>query len=369
MAITQDDMIAELQRTVAALQEKLDAALAQRSSEYGERIEHQAATLDVLKAMSASPGDAQPVFDLIAERARDICGGYGVSVHEFDGSVLHLRAYTGVSEDPRVREAYEALYPTSLTREVPVGRAIMERRVIRFDDFDVDPGLSVVRSTVRSAVAVPMMRGKAPIGGLIMGSRERGGFSDSQIELLKTFAEQAVIAITSAETYRALQTRTADLQETLEYQTATSDVLKVVSRSAYDLKAVLQALLDTAARLCAADFGALMIRDGDVFRTSAIIPISPEHEAFVRRKVFVPSPHGSVVERTAFVRQITHIEDIATLSDYVASGRGFVVSGTALGVPLFLEGDVVGVFTLHRQRTKPFTDAQIILVSTFADQR
>ena len=178
MATTQDEMIAELQRANAELRQERDTAraerdeaLAQRDSDYGERIEHQSATIDVLRTMSASPGDAQPVFELIAERARDICGGYGVRCIGIDGSVIHLRAYTGVSEDPAVKQAVEAVYPMLLTREVPMARAIMDRRVIRIDDFDAEPGLSpATRGNVKSAVAVPMMRGDAPIGGLIMGA-------------------------------------------------------------------------------------------------------------------------------------------------------------------------------------------------------
>ena len=247
MTATQDDMIAELQRTIAELRQERDtaraerdAALAQRDSDYGERIEHQSATIDVLKAMSASPGDAQPVFELIVERARDLCDAYGASVWEYDGTLIHLRASNGVSDDPAVKQAVEAIYPMVPSRERAIGRAILDRQIIRIDDYDADPELSPATRgiTVKSTVVIPMMRAGAPIGGLGVGNRERGGFSDSQIELMKTFAEQAVIAITSAETYRALQTRTSDLQETLEYQTATSDVLKVISRSTFDLQPV-----------------------------------------------------------------------------------------------------------------------------------
>ena len=240
--------------TYRALQERT-AALAQRNTEYGERIEHQSATIDVLKAMSASPGDPQPVFDLIVDRARDLCDAYGATVFEFDGTEIHWRAATGVSDDPAVRAAYEAQFPMVPTRGWAFGRAILDRRIIRIDDMEAEPGLDpTLRGiTAKSNVTTPIMRGDEVIGAIGMGSREKGGFSDSQVELLKTFAEQAAIAITSAETYRALQTRTSDLQETLEYQTATSDVLKVISRSTFDLQPVLDTVADTAARLCDAE--------------------------------------------------------------------------------------------------------------------
>ena len=200
--------------TYIALEERTQA-LAQRNTEYSERIGHQAATIDVLKAMSASPGDPQPVFDLIAERARDLCGAYGVTVFEFDGHLIHWRAATGVSDDPKVRQAVEALFPMPATINIASGRAILNKQIVRVDDLESEPGINPIFRgiTAKSLVIVPLMRGGSAIGALSTGSRERGGFSESQIELLKTFAEQTVIAITSAETYRALQDRTEELAQ------------------------------------------------------------------------------------------------------------------------------------------------------------
>ena len=262
MATTQDETIAELQRTIAELRRERDVArsreatlteaLTRRNSEYGERIEQQAATIDVLKVMSGSPGDPQPVFDLIVERARDLCEGYGATLLEFDGRLLLHRASTGIDDDPAIRDAIIAAYPKAPVRSWPIDLAVLERRLIIVDDLEAEPNLdpALRNLTHKSVVSMPLMRGEVALGALALGGRERGGFSDSQIELLKTFAEQAVIAITSAETYRALQTRTSDLQETLEYQTATSDVLKVISRSTFDLQPVLETVVKTAA-LCA----------------------------------------------------------------------------------------------------------------------
>src|SRR5260370_29563048 len=159
------------------------------------------------------------------------------------------------------------MYAMAPMREWPQRRAIIDRRVIHIPDLETEPGLNpAVRGiTAKSVVVVPLMRGDIAIGALSLGSRERGGFSDSQIELLQTFAEQAVIAITSAETYRQLQQRTGDLQESLEYQTATSDVLKGISRSTFDLQPVLGTLCETAARLCGAGAAASALRPSDVF--------------------------------------------------------------------------------------------------------
>ena len=260
MTATLDNAAPDPQQIIAELQRKLDesrAELAARNSAYSERIAYQAAANDVLKVMSASPGDPQPVFDLISVRARDICGAYGVTVCEFDGSLLHWRASTGISEDPAVREAAKSVYPTPPTRNLGAGRAILDRAIVHIRDHDTEPGLLRVSLTVKSSVAVPLMRGGVPIGTLQMGSRERGGFSDIQVELLKTFAEQAVIAIRSAETFRELNTRTRDLSESLQQQTATADVLKVISRSAFDLQTVLDTLTESAAHLCNADMAAI----------------------------------------------------------------------------------------------------------------
>ena len=344
--------------------------LARRNSEFAERIEQQAATIDVLQAMSASLGDPRPVFDLIAVRARDICAAYGVTVYEFDGSLIHRHAETGVSDDPAEREAAKAGYPMPPTPDRLAGRAILDRGVVHIRDHRADPDLLWLPhfDTARSSVTVPMMRAGVPIGCLSMGSRETGGFSDSQIELLKTFAEQAVIAITSAETYRALQTRTADLQESLEYQTATSDVLKAISRSAFDLQPVLDTLITTAARLCEAENGFLMERDGDMFRAKATCAVSPTAAAILQG-LSLKMDRGTITGRAALEGRAVQIEDVTTDPDYaLAQTMSVAHNRTLLSVPLLREGVVVGAITLGRQKVKPFTDQQIALVSTFADQ-
>ena len=359
----------------AALAKELaarDATLAQRNTEYSERIEHQAATIDVLKVMSASPDDAQPVFDLIATRARDLCDAYGVTVFEFDGTLIHWRAATGVSDDPTARGAAQPLFPMAPTREWGVGRAILERRPIRIDDLETEPELSPAlrAGTAKSSVVIPVMRNGVAIGALGLHNRERGGFSDSQVELLQTFAEQAVIAITSAETYRALQTRTSDLQQSLEYQTATSDMLNVISRSTFDLQPVLDTVVETAARLCVADQVILNRREGDLWPLVANFGFPPEYEAHVRSlggTRFRPDM-PSVAARTVWEKVPVHIHDVAAVPGYPDASIRLGKQRTSLGVPLLREGEVIGQIVLARQRVEPFTDRQIELVSNFADQ-
>jgi two-component system, NtrC family, sensor kinase len=205
-------------------------ALARRNSEYGERIEQQAATIDVLKAMSASPGNTQPVIDLITRRAAELCGSRA-ALYELRGGQIHMVSNCGT--DPDLLAAFRRNFPRPPDRSLVVDRAILDRQVIHVPEVAADPMLSQATRDLggTAVVGIPLLRDGDPIGAIALNGRHSGGFSKSQIELLKAFAEQAVIAITSAETYRALQARTTDLQESLEYQTATSDVLKVISRS------------------------------------------------------------------------------------------------------------------------------------------
>ena len=294
-------------QSMAALQQMLDAALAreaalaeelaaqtvelaERKSEFGERIAQQAATIDVLKVMSASPGDPQPVFYLIVRRATELCNGLGTALSEFDGGLVHFRAsYFTEASDTAAHAAYAATFPFAPTRGSISCRAILDREIVHIRDTDADLELSEVArelhkaTLVRSQISIPLMRDGQAIGAISLAANDPGGFSDSQIELLKTFAEQAVIAITSAETYRALQTRTSELQELLEYQTATSDVLKAISRAAYDLQPVLDEVVETAARLCSAEMVAIARREGDLFPLAAHLGFPAEVRAQTAR--------------------------------------------------------------------------------------
>jgi two-component system NtrC family sensor kinase len=378
MSATADQELAELRRAYAELQKERDSALAelqarttalaQRDSEYSQRIEQQSATLDVLKLMSASPGDPQPVFDLIVTRARDLCDAYGVTVYEFDGSLIHWRASTGVSDDPSVRQAVEAMYPMAPSREWGVGRAIMDCRIHRIDDLETEPGLNpALRAiTAKSQVALPLMRGDMPIGALALGSRERGGFSDNQVTLLQTFAEQAVIAITSAETYRALH-------EALGQQTATAEVLQVINASPGDLTPVFEAMLDKAVDLCGAAFGILLTYDGERFHHEAFRSIPMAYVEFMRKH---PPNYGpeNAPGRLALGECLVHVLDI-TDSDAYRSGDSnrraiadLAGARTLLAVPLRKDSKLVGCIVVFRQEVRAFSDKQIALLENFAAQ-
>jgi signal transduction histidine kinase/putative methionine-R-sulfoxide reductase with GAF domain len=214
------------------------------------------------------------------------------------------------------------------------------------------------------------MRDGAAIGAITLASLERGGFSDSQVALLQTFAEQAVIAITSAETYRGLQARTADLQESLNYQTATSDVLKVISRSTFDLEPVLNTLVETAAKLCDAEMSLINRRDGDLIWAAANYGYPSEvWEYWKATEPFPPDPDAVTVGmRTLFEGRVVHIHDVTVVPGYPPQDIALGKQRTTLGVPLLRAGEVIGNIGLARQRVEPFTDRQIALLESFAAQ-
>ena len=206
------------------------------------------------------------------------------------------------------------------SREWPVDRAIIDRQIIQISDVEAEPGLNPVMRgiTAKSSLVAPLMRGDVVIGGLALGRRERGFATASQIELLKTFAEQAVIAIGSAKTYRALQIRTADLEESLEYQTATSDVLKVISRSTFDLQPVLDTLVETAARLCDAEQSVIYRREGELVSLVANYGFPPEYEAVTKALGQFPLDRNSptVGQRASIEGRPVHIHDVSAVPGY-----------------------------------------------------
>jgi two-component system, NtrC family, sensor kinase len=387
MTVSPDDTTTDLHAVIAALRAERDAGLAReatlaealatrtaelatRSSEYGEQIEHQSATIDVLKAMSASPGDTQPVFDLIVHRAHELCNGTSVGLFEYDGKLLWHRAVSG--GDEATNQRLVAMFPMAPTRQLLSARAILDRQIVHVRDMDAEPGLfqAVHDAGTKSLLALPLLRDGAAIGSIALNAMDPGGFSDSQIELLKTFAEQAVIAITSAETYRTLQTRTSDLQQTLEYQTATSDVLKVISRSTFDLQPVLDTLVETAARLCNAEQSVIYRREGELVSLVANYGFPPEYEAVAKALGKFPLDRNSptVGQRALIEGRPVHIHDVSAVPGYWEVSLRLGKQRTSLGVPLLREGEAIGHIVLARQRVEPFTDRQIGLVSTFADQ-
>jgi two-component system, NtrC family, sensor kinase len=344
------------------------AALAERNSEYGERIEHQSATIDVLKAMSSSPDDTQPVFDLIARRAQQLCNGASVGLFEFDGSLVYARASSGGNQ--AAIAAFQGMFPMEPTRGSLACRAILDRQIVHIPDMNAEPGLlpAVRDMGARSTLSLPLLRDNKAIGAMSLNSKEVGGFSDNQIELLKTFAEQAVIAVGSAETFRELRYRTAALTRSVTELQALEEVLRAVN-SSLDLETVLATIISRAVQLSQADEGTIYEFDAteEVFVPKAAFGMAAERvEALRERRIRIgETPLGN----SAAMRAPLHIPDLTQALD--TDGARELVGAdihALLAVPLLREDRIVGGLVIRRRAAGGFAPTIPTLLQTFAGQ-
>jgi len=248
----------------------------------------------------------------------------------------------------------------------------MRGGIIHLPDVQADPDYRMTGAAVvgglHTMLGVPLLREGTPIGVIVLQRKAVRPFTEKQIELAETFADQAVIAIENVRLFEAEQERSRELSESLQQQTATADVLKVISRSTFELQTVLNTLTESATQLCGADRGAIMMRDGEVYRVTALYGYSPEAEQYALEHPIRPD-RGSGSGRAAVEGKASHIPDVLADPEYTAVGYqkafGF---RTNLSVPLLRDGTTIGVLALHRDKVNPFTDKQIELATTFADQ-
>jgi signal transduction histidine kinase/DNA-binding response OmpR family regulator/putative methionine-R-sulfoxide reductase with GAF domain len=336
-----------------------------------EALQQQAATSEILKVISRSQSDTQPVFDMIARRAMQLCDSQFCAVFRFDGEHIHLVAHHGLSPEGAV--AYERTFPLPLSRKTAIGRALQDRTFAQIPDIEADPeygALNVARAvTFRSILAVPLLRDGQPIGGIAVSRASVGAFPGKHIDLLHIFADQAVIAVENVRVFRELEARTADLMQSLEKQTATAEVLKVISASPTDVQPVFDIIGKLAERLCAADLSLVSRFDGELIQLVACHGVDEEGEEAVRRAFPMRSDSETVTARAFRKGAVEHVADVLADPNYeqkhAARASGY---RACLGVPMVREGQVIGVIFVGRRTPGYYSDAKVDLLKTFADQ-
>jgi two-component system NtrC family sensor kinase len=366
MTAIPDKTAADPQQIIADLERKLD----ERTSERDEALERQTATADILQVIASSPSDVQPVFDAVADRAMRLLDCWSVIVTRFDGEYFQFGAARGALPDTEqfVRQRYQSMRPDPASL---LGRCLLGRTVVSSADAlaEPDPQLRdyARKRGLRAVLIVPLLRDDRVEGALVLTRAEPGLFAPREIELVQTFADQAVIAIQNARMFTEVQARTRDLSEALDQQTATAEVLKVISRSTFDLQTVFETLTESAVRLCSAERGLVFRFDGQLLRFTVGHNVSPEFRDFLEGNPIVPG-RNSNSGRAALERRTVHNLDVQNDPEYSYGGSRVDPYRTVLAVPMLRGGELFGVFVIYRHEVRPFTDSQVALMETFADQ-
>src|SRR5262245_62033247 len=348
-------------------------------NETKEALERQTATSEILSVISSSPTDIQPVFDAIARSAMRLCDGAFGLVTKYDGEALYLVAHTSLTAEGG--EALRKMFPMGAGRSGVNARVILEGGVVHLADVQADKEYSQSLSEalgLRSALAVPMLRDGRVGGTVAVGRLEVRPFTDNEIALLQTFADQAVIAIENVRLFTELQEKNqaltqahAQVSESLEQQTATSEILEVMSQSQTDAQPVFEAIVKSALRLCDGFFSIVYRFDGEMMGVAADHQVNPRASAALRALYPAPARRDHIVGRALLDRRRHHIADVATDPE-LGGNRNVFMSAfpyrTALAVPMLLRGVAIGAIAIGRSDVRPFTDKQIEVLETFADQ-
>ena len=357
-----------------------ETKVARLTHELKEALEQQSATSEVLRVISGYPGDPQPVFQVMLKNAVRLCDAEFGNIYHWDGDALHLIA---TQNAPPAFAQARRLTTGRPGPKTPTGRMIANKNVVHIADLraekayaDRDPWIvtGVELGGVRTVLMVPMLKENKLIGAFSVYRQEIRPFTDRQIALAQNFSAQAVIAIENARLLNELRQRTTDLAEALEQQTATSEVLHVISGSPGDLQPVFAAMLENAARICDANFGNIFRWDGDALWLVATHNTPPAFAEHRKRVPFRPNqgnPIGNMLKANAAI----HVVDLARDERYIQKRDPEVVAAVELGgirtfvaVPMLKDEKLIGVIILYRQEVRPFSDKQIELVKNFAAQ-
>jgi GAF domain-containing protein len=336
--------------------------------ELTQALERQKATSEILNVINRSAFELQPVLDTIVQTASRLCDAEYALIYKREGDEYHVAATTNTAPD---FVSYASSHPIRPGRGTLIGRTALEQKTVHLPDCLADPEYAAIeyqsKGRYRTTLGVPLQRGGAPVGVIALMRSVVKPFTEKQIELVSTFADQAVIAIENVRLFDEVQEGKEELQESLEYQTAISDVLNVISRSPSNIQPVLDTIAETAQRLCQSEHSYIMRLDGGRYHLVAARDAQAERIKFLRDNPIAPS-RGSAVGRVALERRPVHITDAKADPEYTLSMVGDRGYGTILGVPLLRDGISIGVIILTRGVVRPFEKRQIELVSTFADQ-
>jgi GAF domain-containing protein len=355
------------QAVIAIENVRLFQELQTRNRELTEALEQQTATAEILRVISSSPTALQPVLDAVAESAARVCGATDSHICLLEGDGLRIAATHGEHWSPSV--AVGTLI--TATPASVAGRAVCERRTLHIDDLDALPETeySETRARIRRAhsragttLVVPLLREGAPLGAIVIRREVVQPFSVRQIALLETFADQAVIAIENVRLFTELEARNRELTEALEQQTATSEILRVISRSQTDVQPVFDAIVRSAARLCDGVFGGLYRFDGELIHLVAAHNLSPDALEAARQIFPAPLTRELSAGRAILDRAVIHIPDVESDQEYKRSLTRVVGARSLLTVPMFREGHPVGTINVARAGPGPFSPKQIELL-------
>jgi signal transduction histidine kinase/putative methionine-R-sulfoxide reductase with GAF domain len=375
LAASFNQMAVSLKESYEGLEQKVEARtreLAEANRDLTETLEQQTATSEILRVISRSPTDVQPVFDTIVQNARGLCGADSAGVLSYDGAMIRIEALD--KANPEQAEALRRAYPLPADRRHITGRAILTGLPVHVPDVREEPeyGLTALRDTIglRSLLSVPMIRDGIPIGAITV---QRWGtprpFTSKQIALLQTFADQAVIAVENVRLFKELEARNAELTGTLARQTATGEVLRAISRAQTDAQPVFDIIAASAVRLCNAAYCSVCLYDGEWIRMAAIQNVDPSRAEMLQRVFPLRVDDGTLPGRVIRTRAVMQIPDVAADPDYrlkqEIQAMGF---RSLLAVPLLRDGEPIGTVNVGRIEPGPFSSTQIELLQTFADQ-